>query len=406
MLLKNSCFFVKIGICFEIGRFHMNQKELNEIRRRFKPDKDSISHIYGCYVNAAKEIVSYIDMSVGLMPEEEAEIYLKLLKKSISGTLGRNLLDIEFSTSQVSGSEEHGLLMKLRGTELKDESVRDAFYSKITDVIDMGEQSYVILLAQDAYDVPFKGSDGEGWQEASDEVFRYFICGIYPVKDATMALRYFAEEKQFRSASTGHIISAPEIGFMFPAFDERSANIYNALYYTKDISEIHSEFIDSVFNIENIPMSAGAQRGAFAASLCESLEADCSFDVVQAVHEQIREKLAIHKESKEPELPQMNIDDVEEILINSGIDKEKTEAFHRECEKQFGSDATLNPSNVIESKKFEITTPEIKISVNPEFSYMVETRIIDGRKYILIPAGEGVEINGLDVSIEDKSKEA
>lgn len=383
----------------------MNQKELNEIRRRFKLDRDSITHIYGCYVNAAKEIVSYIDMSVGLMPEEEAEMYLKLLKKSISGTLGRNLLDIEFSTSQVSGSEEHSLLMKLRDSELKDEAAREAFYTKIIEAADMGDKSYVILLASDTYDVPFRGGDGEVWSEGSDEVFRYFICGVYPVKDASMALRYFADEKEFRSASTGHIVSAPEIGFMFPAFDERTANIYNALYYTKDVNDIHSDFVDAVFNIEKKPMSAGAQRGAFGMALCEALETDCSFDVVQAVHEQIREKLAIHKESKEPELPEMYIDDVEDILRSSGVDKEKTEAFHRECEKQFGDGAVLNPGNVIESRKFEITTPEIKISVNPEFSYMVETRIIDGRKYILIPAGEGVEVNGLDVSIGEKQNE-
>ena len=237
----------------------MNQKELNEIRRRFKPDRDSITRIYGCYVNAAGEIVSYIDMSVGLMPEEEAEMYIKLLKKSISGTLGRNLLDIEFSTSQVSGSEEHGLLMKLRDSELKDEAARESFYTKIIESADMGDKSYVILLASDTYDVPFRGGDGEVWAEGSDEVFRYFICGVYPVKDASMALRYFADEKEFRSTSTGHVVAAPEIGFMFPAFDDRTANIYNALYYTKDVNDIHSEFIDAVFNVEKKPMSAGAQ---------------------------------------------------------------------------------------------------------------------------------------------------
>ncbi len=177
----------------------MNQKELNEIRRRFKPDRDSITRIYGCYVNAAGEIVSYIDMSGGLMPEEEAEMYIKLLKKSISGTLGRNLLDIEFSTSQVSGSEEHGLLMKLRDSELKDEAAREAFYTKIIEAVDMGDKSYVILLASDTYDVPFRGGDGEVWSEGSDEVFRYFICGVYPVKDASMALRYFADEKEYEA---------------------------------------------------------------------------------------------------------------------------------------------------------------------------------------------------------------
>ena len=49
----------------------MNQKELREIRKRFTLDKDSISHVYGCYVNAAKDIVARMDMSMGLMEQEE-----------------------------------------------------------------------------------------------------------------------------------------------------------------------------------------------------------------------------------------------------------------------------------------------------------------------------------------------
>ena len=41
-----------------------NQKELNEIRRRFKLDKNSISRIYGCYVNSSREIIAHIDESM------------------------------------------------------------------------------------------------------------------------------------------------------------------------------------------------------------------------------------------------------------------------------------------------------------------------------------------------------
>ena len=83
----------------------MNQKELNEIRRRFKLDKNSISRIYGCYVNSSREIIAYIDQSLGLMPQEEAEKYLGLLKKALSGTLGRNLIDIVFSTQGAGGRQ-------------------------------------------------------------------------------------------------------------------------------------------------------------------------------------------------------------------------------------------------------------------------------------------------------------
>ena len=379
----------------------MNQNELKEIRRRFRPDKDNISRIYGCYVNAAKEIVTRIDMSLGLMDQEETEMYYKILKKSLSGTLGRNLIDIEFSTAQVENSDEHRLLQALRTSHLSDESMRELMYERIIETLDFGDESYVILMAWDSYDVPFKGGDDEVFDEGSNEVFDYFICCVCPVKDAKSALRYESEEKTFRGASTGHVLGAPEIGFMFPAFDDRCANIYNLLYYSRNIAEIHDEFIRGIFNVTNVPMSAGAQKDAFGGSLSAALGTDCSLEVIQAVHEDIREKLAFHKESKEPEAPEIYIEDVDDILRKIGVPDEKINSFNEECQRQLGSSDTLNPGNLIETKKFEMITPEVKISVDPEYAYRITTRIIDGEKYILIPADGSVEVNGIEVSIEE-----
>ncbi len=380
----------------------MNKKEIREIRRRFNPDYDSISRIYGCYVNAAKQIVSRIDLSLGLMEKEEAEMYLKLLKKGISGTLGRNLIDLEFSTAQVENSDEHRLLQALRLSHLADENLREVFYNRVIENLDMGEDSYVILMASDAYDVPFKGSDDEVFDEGSSDVFNYFVCAICPVKDAKAALSYQADEKNFRGACIGHVLTAPEIGFMFPAFDDRSTNIYNALYYTKNTFEIHDEFIKAVFNTEKVPMAAGIQRNVFSGILSESLGADCSMEVVQAVHGQIRERLLLHKESKDPEVAELYVEDVDDILKSSGVSDEKIEQFNQTCAKRFGESAVLNPDNVIESKTFEVTTSEVKIKVDPEYAHYVKTKVIDGSKYILIPVGEGVEVNGIDISVGDE----
>lgn len=146
----------------------MNQKELNEIRRRFKLDKNAISKIYGCYVNSNREIISYIDASLGLMSQEEQEMYLGLLKKALSGTLGRNLIDIEFSTAQVSNSDEHRLLQTIRQTGLQDPNSRQELCRRIIDAMDMGETNYLILLAADTYDVPYRGRDDEMMDDASD----------------------------------------------------------------------------------------------------------------------------------------------------------------------------------------------------------------------------------------------
>ena len=376
----------------------MNQKEVREIKKRLNPEKDSISRIYGCYVNAAREIVTTLDMSVGLMEQEEAELYFKLLKKTLSGTLGKNLLDIAFSTAQVENSDEHRLLQGLRSSHLRDAGLRDALYQRIIESLDFGEDSYVILLASDSYDVPFKGSDDEIFEEGSGEVFDYILCCICPVKDAKSALRYIADEHNFRGASTGHVLSAPELGFLFPAFDDRAANIYNALYYSRGLVDIHEEFITGVFQTEKVPMSSGAQKLAFSDVLCESLGSDCSLDLVRSVHGEIRERLLLHKESKAPEMPEIYVEDVDDILKNNGISDEKVSAFHEACSRQLGQQPALNPVNLMETNKFEMTTPQVKITVDPDCADLVRTEIINGKTCIVIPVDENVVVNGIDVN--------
>ena len=380
----------------------MNQKELNEIRRRFRLDKSSISRIFGCYVNSNREVISWIDASLGLMPQEESEMYLTLLKKSLSGALGKNLVDIVFSTQQVADSDEHRLLQTLRMTALQDPNAREALCRKIIDSIDMGESNYLILLAADAYDVPYRGRDGELQADASDQVFKYFVCSICPVKAPVLELRYDLESHAFHSSSTGYVASSPELGFLYPAFDDRAANIYNALFYSRNAAELHQEVIDAVFRVEP-PMSAAEQKNVFDSALADTLEKDCSYDVVQSVHEQIRARIDEHTESKSPEPLDMTIGEVGTILSGSGVPTEKVEAFKKECEKQYGDGAVLNPKNIIESKKYEVTTPEVKITVAPENSYLLETRVINGRKYILIPADGGVAVNGIGVTIPNEA---
>ena len=383
----------------------MNQRELNELRRRFKPDRTAISKVYGCYVSSSRQIISYVDAPLGLLSQEEQEMYLNLLKKTLSGALGRNLIDIVFSTAQVADSDEHRLLQTLRQTELQDANARESLYRRIIDAIDMGETNYLILLAADTYDVPYTGRDDETFSDGSDTVFQYFLCSICPVKAPTLELKYNNENSGFHSAATGHIALPPELGFMFPAFDDSAANIYNALFYSKDTAQLHQEVIDAVFCVQEAPMSPQEQQNLFAAALTETLEKDCSYDVVQAVHEQLRGRIQEHKDSRDPEPLTLSVREVGDVLTGSGVPEEKAEAFQEACRRQYGQDAALNPRNIIEAGKFQITTPEVKITVPPEYSYMVETRIIDGRRFILIPADDGVEVNGIGVNIPGLAKE-
>lgn len=374
----------------------MNQKELNEIRRRFRAERNNIRSIYGCYVNTNREIISSFEEPVGLLSQTESEKYLALLKKTLSGALGKNLLDISFATRQVLDSEEHRLLSALRRTELKDAALREAFCRSVINAVQM-EGNYLILLAYDVYDVPHYGKDG-GRDEEGGELYQYLVCALCPVKEAKTELGYAPEEKRFHSAGAGQIVSAPELGFLFPTFDDRAANLYNALFYSKNSSEIHAEFVDAVFRTE-VPLSAGKEKELFGEALSETFDSHCRFDVVQAVHEQLAERLALHKESRDPEPLTLSPEEMGEILENSGAEPEQAERFRRRCEERFGRDAALRPGNLSGTGRMEIQTPEVKIRVEAKNSHLIETRVIDGRPYLLIAADAGVELNGLPVEI-------
>lgn len=375
----------------------MNQKELGELRRRWKPEKNAVGHIYGCFVNSAREIVADLDESLGLMPPPEAEKYLELLRKALSGTLDKNLIDIVFSTQQVMEGEEHKLLMALRASELKDNALRQRFYEKVISTLDMGDTNYLLLIANDHYDVPHRGKDDLAQEDASETEFSYLVCAVCPVKTGKSELGYFAGDNEFHCTAS-HLVSAPELGFLFPAFDDRSTNIYNALFYSRKPAELHQEFIEAVFHTEP-PMSAEEQREAFESALVETLGEACSLNVVQGVHERLTARIEEHKERKDPEPLLVTSGDVSAILQDCEVPAEQAQEFRKACEERFGENAALNPANLINPRRVQLKTGKISLSVAPEYSYLVESRVIDGRKVLVIPVEDDLEFNGLPVGV-------
>lgn len=380
----------------------MNRKEIREIKKRFNPDMDNFGHIYGCYVNAAHEIIAYMDSPTMLMGNEEREIYMKTLKKTLSGALGKNLLNVEFSTAQVEDSDEHRLLQTLRTSHLSNETMRKILFQRIIDNVDMGDVGYVILLASDSYDVPYKNGGSDEWSEESTDQFEYFICCLCPVKDPKGALRYLAEEQNFRAASTGSILGAPQMGFMFPTFDDRMTNIYRALYYTRSSADVHQDFLKAVFNLDKLPMAANTQKNAFDSALADSLGDECSMDVVKALHSRIGERIDVLKGVGADDVPEIHINELEEILMKSGTSDEAIEKFHDTCKNYFEGEEFFNPENLINRKQFKLETAEMNVSIDPEHAFGIKTEIIDGRQYLMIPINEGLTVNGVDVKVSDK----
>ncbi len=374
----------------------MKEKEIAEIRKRFNINKTNIKSIRGCYVNENKEIISEFNQFFGTMPRDEGEEVLTIIKKTLSGTLGKNLIDLEFSNQQVVDSDEHNLLMRLKDSELEDNEAVSLLYEKIIRSFDT-EEKFLIMLVFDKYDVPYYTKD-EIKLEDFGNIFSYVLCSICPVKMTKTGLSYHTTEKQFKNITADWIISNPETGFMFPAFDDRQANIYNVLYYSKDSANNHDELVSEVFNTE-IPLPATAQKEVFNSILEESINEECSFDIMQNVHEQISAIITEHKVNKVEEPLVISKRNVSDILEYCGVGEESINTFCEKFDDEFGEDTKISPKNIIDVKKFEVSTPNISIKVNPERKDLVQTKIIDGVKYIMIRADENVEVNGVNIKI-------
>ncbi len=372
----------------------MTEKDTAALRRRYRKEKSNISRILGCFVNEKKEIISKIDQGLGLMSEEDADSLLSVLKRVLSGNMGRNLTELSFTSQQVMSGEEHRLLTALRSEELKNPDTVDMLYKKIIDSYEY-EGNYLILTALDKYDVYTYGTDGEKGE--SSETFTYIICCVCPIKSGKAALSYYVPSGCFRTVCADTMLCPPELGFMFPAFDRGSANLYGALYYCRDLTSSHDAVVDALFRSE-LPMPAAEQKATFGSLLSEAMEEDCSMRVVRSVYSQVNQLIAEHKEQKIEEPLLMGCDDAAAMLRYCGVPEERVTVFEERYEEEFGKDTEINPKNIAEPR-MQVKTPEVTIKVSPECSDLIEARIIDGVRYILIRADNGVEVNGVNINI-------
>ncbi len=377
----------------------MIEKEIAEIRRRFKADKSNINTMIGCYVDANGEILSQFKKSTNFMDNAEKEKVFAILRKTLMGTHGKNLIDVEFSTQQVVNSEEHSLLMSLKDTKLEnDESVQALFQKVIASYT--SEQPYLILLALDVYDVPYKSKDaleGDSKDFNSNEVFVYMVCSVCPIKSTKPELGFSLLENEFYSSSIDFVVCPPVLGFMFPTFDDRSSNIYSALHFSKDITGKNEVFVENIFNVE-LPMPAQLQKDTFAEVMENSLEEVCSYDVLQTVHSKVSEMVLIHKEAKEEEPLLISKTQFKNMLTDCDVPEENVQNFEKAFDEKFGENAMLPPKNIIDVGRVNIKTGDVTVNVNAQSSSAVQTKTIDGIKYLMIRLDESVEVNGIELS--------
>ena len=369
----------------------MNKKEVLELRKQYKPEECSITRICGCYVNGDKEILAQSKHAFLSLPDEEIFKYLTIFKQTLSGTIGKNLINMEFPLEQEMPGGNQEFLLQLRNSKLQDEMLLEEFYQKIIEHYAYGENYYIILIHV-AYDVPGKATDGSEMFDASDEVFEYLLCSICPVHLSKEGLCYNPENNQVENRIRDWLIEPPVKGFLFPAFNDRSTDIHSLLYFSKKSEDLQPEFIENALGC-TFKMSAGNQKDAFQSIVMNTLGAECEYDIIRNIHDNLNNILDESKEA--PEIPVLTKPDVKRLLANSGVTNERLETFDTNFDLIAGEKTEFLVPNITETRKFSIQTPNIVIKVKPERADLVETKIINGKKCLVIEMNDQVEVNGV-----------
>ena len=378
----------------------MNKKEVLEIRKQFTPANCAITRIAGCYVDHEKNKKMESKSAFLSLPEEDAFKYFDIFRKTLSGSVGKNLLNLEFPTKQEMPGGTQEFLMKLRKSKLEDDQLLEEFYDRIIESYNYGENYYIVLIHA-MYDIPGRASDGTEMYDASEEVYEYLLCSICPVSLSKAGLSYHAESNCIQDRIRDWVVGMPDKGFLFPAFNDRSTDIHGVLYYTKKSEDLQQELIEQLLGAR-MPMSVNTQKEIFQMLIEDTLGEDGDYKTIRNIHDALNDMIEEHKE--EPEPLQLDKADVREVFEQSGVSSEKMESFDQNYEETAGEKTSLLAENITETKKFQIETPDIVIKVNPGRTDLVDTMVVNGRKCLVIAVDDSLEVNGIPVRTIERAE--
>ncbi|MBE5789931.1 MAG: DUF4317 family protein [Clostridiales bacterium] len=378
----------------------MNQHDLSEIKRRLNPDKRNPSLICGCYVDYIGNPITSFELPVATLYEQENENYMSIFRKVLSGQIGQTLTPLAFP------AESDDLLLRVRDTELNDEESLQALFTRLIagiraehpDLQSVEEaqtaDNWLILLLHDHMDVRNRNVNREIDYENSDRSFSYILCAVCPVKRDKSALRYDPSDSIFRERAPEWLAGAPVLGFLFPLFEDGAADVNTILFFSKDSRDAHEAFLKAAFNVEAV-MPAAEQTENFQMLLAQSLGTECSLDVIQEMHEAVTG--LIEEQDKNAEPLMLTRKDVARVLTDGGVSPERVEAFQEGFDATFGAGAMIPAVNLVTPKQFKVDLPSVSIKVDPKQADLLETRVIDGRSYLLIPIDGDISVNGQPV---------
>ncbi|NLG02236.1 MAG: DUF4317 domain-containing protein [Clostridia bacterium] len=416
----------------------MTKKDISELKRRLKKEDCTFTRMCGCYVDGHKNMVVKFGETFLNLEDEEFFRYLEITKKTLSGTVGNNLLQLDFADQEEETGGKQQFMMGLKSSGLKNDDLLDRFYELIIDTYDY-VGNFLILLFHDAYDVMTKTTDQAKLDE-SEEVYEYILGAICPVSLSKPGLGYRKDENRIGPRIRDWIVEAPETGFVFPAFSDRSSDIHSIIYYTKNAKEPHSEFMENGLGCiakrtatEQKEAFHGIIKSAFAGN--DEKSEHVLMEIQETINDMIEEKETDTPEDSAPVT--LTTHAIQDILVEKGIPEEISSKIEHEFTEEFGDvppaaealidtkalalnaqkkkekelmmqvqtlrqelQETKTESEDTDSDSPDADTYDVFLKVKPEKVEQIKAEIIDGKKCIIIPLEEHeqAKVNGSVIS--------
>lgn len=419
----------------------MNKKDILELKRRFKKDACTFTRMCGCYVDADRNKVTTFAETFLNLEDEEFYKYLEIAKKIMSGTIGNNILELEFPTAEEAPGGRQQFLMGLRESALKNDDLMDTFFDLVIDSYDY-VGNYLILVFHDAYDVMTKTSDNNKLDE-SEEVYEYLLCAICPVTLTKPGLGYREDENRIGPRIRDWVVGVPDTGFVFPAFTDRSTDIHSVMFYTRDTKTPHAEFMESGLGC-GTKLTATEKKLTFQSIVKEVIDDEEDGEALFLnIQGNINDMIPVTEdETVEPEPVIMTVNTIAEVLTESGVSEEQVAVIEKVYEDVFGeelpeAEQLVDPKLVeanskrkdrlelvhqVESLKQQleetrslpvapsdddeedvpaVKTYDVILRVKPEKVSQIHSQVIDGQKCLVIPMDEDehAAVNGVNTTV-------
>lgn len=377
----------------------LRNRDILELKRRFKKESCTITRMCGCYVDSNKDKIVKLNETFLNLDDAEFYKYLEIAKKTLSGTIGNNLLELKFAKDDEENGKKQQYLLGLRESGLKNPELLEHLYDMIIENYDYAG-NYLILVFHDAYDVITKTND-ELKIDESEEVFTYLLCAICPVNLSKPGLGYRADENRIGARIQDRVVGMPDVGFLFPSFVERSADIHSLTYYVRDAKDSHKDFIETA-------LGCGAKRtateeqntfGSIVKAAISPVVKDSGKTLID-----IQQKLNDIAEEHEEAMEDLVVIDKEELTLTSQMIKDvfaesevpdnAVALIQNRFEQEF-EDAPPAVKNLVNEKAITKNN-EIILRMRPDKAERVKSQTIDGQKYLLIPINENehITLNG------------